>query len=119
YGAPRSTERLGVVVDAHKAEIYGATFIAGADGLTLLVEPFHGAPEDAPAMLGDAVLVGSGLRRYPEAFAGAAILPRVFDAPRAAMIAALGARRFERSGPDDRDALTPLYVRGADATLPA
>lgn len=118
YGAPRATERLGVVVDAHKGEIYGATFGAGTDGLSLLVEPFHAAPEGARARLGEAVLVGSGLRRYPEAFAGAATLPRVFDAPRAAMIAALGMQRFEQRGPDDRDALTPLYVRGADATLP-
>lgn len=114
------------VVDAHKGEVYAAVYERAGAALLERVAPFHAPPNEALASLRavlppeGAVACGSGLRRYPEAVEGAlAILPPLFDVPRAAVVALEAEERFGAEGPDDRAALEPLYVRGADAVLPS
>ena len=117
------------VVDAHKGEVYAAAYERAGAGLLERVAPFHALPSEAFATLRAAlpsagvvasvVTCGSGLRRYPEAVDPALeILPPLFDAPRAAILALEAEERLAAHGPDDRAALEPLYVRGADAVLP-
>jgi tRNA threonylcarbamoyladenosine biosynthesis protein TsaB len=113
------------VVDAHKGEVYAAAYERVGLALIERVAPFHAEPADAFAALRavlpreGVVACGSGLRRYPEHVDRAlAILPPLFDAPRAAILALEAEERFLAHGPDDRAALEPLYVRPSDAVLP-
>ncbi len=120
-GAP--AERVAVLADAHKGEVFVAAYRRTADGLVTELAPDHLPPADAARRLSERPGIarcGSGLRRYPDAFAGldGDALPPVFDAPRAALVAALGEARFTQSGPDDLALLEPLYVRPSDAKLP-
>ncbi|MCZ7680275.1 MAG: hypothetical protein M5U28_16515 [Sandaracinaceae bacterium] len=62
---------------------------------------------------------GSGHRRYPEELGSAfALLPPLWDAPRAPVLALIAEERFISQGPDDRATLEPLYLRPSDAKLP-
>lgn len=113
------------VVDAHKGEVYAAAYERAGASLVERLAPFHAVPSDALATLRavvpptGVVACGSGLRRYPDAVDPALeLLPPLFDAPRAAILALEAEERFAAHGPDDRAALEPLYVRGADAVLP-
>lgn len=113
------------IVDAHKGEVYVAAY--ERDGaLVERVAPLHAIPTEAAARVraavsGELTVCGSGVRRYPElaqALAPCTILPAIWDAPRAAMLALEAEERFVERGADDRAALEPLYVRPSDAKLP-
>lgn len=114
------------LLDAYKSEVFGAVYeVAGMDVLTK-VEPFNGSPGDAARVVGAAlsggqyVVCGTGLRKYPEAFAALSTSADTrFDIPAAASWVDLAVARFEVRGPSDLVALEPLYIRGADAALPA
>lgn len=113
------------VVDAHKGEVYVAAYERVGAGLEERVAPLHAPPAEAFAALRGAlprrgvVACGSGVRRYPEHVDPAlVVLPPLFDAPRAAIIALEAEARMASAGPDDRAALEPLYVRPSDAVLP-
>lgn len=115
---------IAPVVDAHKGEVYLSVFERGVERLAPLHAPPAEAAARARAVAGDEPLVvcGSGVRRYPELadlLAPCAILPAIWDAPRAAVLALEAEARFRERGPDDRAALEPLYVRPSDAKLPA
>lgn len=116
------------VVDAHKGEVYLAVYERAGGALIERLAPLHAVPEEAAvrarAVLAaeEAVVCGSGVRRYPElagALAPCVVLPAVWDAPRAAILAVEAEERLHERGPDDRAALEPLYVRPSDAKLPA
>jgi hypothetical protein len=66
------------------------------------------------------VLCGSGLRRYPEAFASidATLLPPELDLPRARVVAAIALRAHAAGSLPDLATIAPEYVRGSDAQLP-
>lgn len=107
------------ILDAHKGEVYAAVYERGDDGFVERLAPIHGPPlevVDALRRFPELCLVGSGTRRYPAVFPAA--MPRIFDAPRASLVALDALERFDREGPDDRAALEPLYVRSSDAKLP-
>ncbi len=118
------------IVDAHKGEVYLSVHerppAGNSAGTVERLGPIHAPPAEAAARVRELtdqplVLVGSGLRRYPElieALAPAEILPPLFDAPRAAVIAMEAEACFQARGADDRAALEPLYVRPSDAVLP-
>jgi tRNA threonylcarbamoyladenosine biosynthesis protein TsaB len=119
--------RVVPIVDAHKGEVYLSVHEREGERVVETLAPIHAAPLEAArqvrAAIGSEPLVlgGSGLRRYPEiagALAPADVLPALWDAPRAAMIALEAEARFVAQGPDDRAALEPLYVRPSDAVLP-
>jgi tRNA threonylcarbamoyladenosine biosynthesis protein TsaB len=114
-------------VDAHKGEVYVALYAHGPDGLRERLAPTHAPPDEAVRQLAERAagaplaLCGSGVRRYPEAFAaldGRSLAP-IWDVPRAAVVARLALARHAARGPDDRAALEPLYVRPSDAKLPS
>jgi tRNA threonylcarbamoyladenosine biosynthesis protein TsaB len=119
------------VVDAHKGEVYAAAYTRVQGVLETRLAPLHAPPGRAcaavRAVLGDVhedlVVCGSGARRYREvvvaAFGERAVLPPLWDAPRAALVAHEGERRFHATGRDERANLEPLYVRPSDAVLPS
>jgi tRNA threonylcarbamoyladenosine biosynthesis protein TsaB len=113
--------------DAYKGEVYAALYERVPDGsLIERAAPIHAAPLRAAEAMraacpGALVACGTGVRHHLEAFGaalGGALLPALWDAPRAAIIALEASERFAVDGPDDRAALEPLYVRASDATLP-
>ncbi len=117
------------VVDAHKGEVYVAVYEHEGDALHERLGPLHAVPAEAAAAVRRAladrrelVACGSGLRRYPELGAellgASTVLPPLWDAPRAAIVALEGEARFRRGAEDDRASLEPLYVRPSDAVLP-
>lgn len=116
-------DRVATLVDAHKGEVFVAAYRREGDQLIGDLAPDHVTPEHAAEVFSERpayARCGSGLRRYPDAFAAlpGRSLPPLFDAPRGAVIASLGEARFTRSGPDDNRALEPLYVRPSDAKKP-
>ncbi len=120
--------RVAAIVDAHKGEVYVSVHERDGAQIHERLAPIHAVPLDAARQVRDViggeplVVCGSGVRRHPEivsALAPAEILPEPWDAPRAAMIAYEAEARFRASGPDDRAALEPLYVRPSDAVLPS
>jgi tRNA threonylcarbamoyladenosine biosynthesis protein TsaB len=112
------------IADAHKGEIYAAVYAAEGDTVVQRLAPFHAPPAEAAALLAphrrdDAVLLGSGLRRYPTLAEGPGrVATPLSDAPRALWLAELGRRRFEARGSDDLMTLEPMYVRPSDAKKP-
>lgn len=127
---------IAPAVDAHKGEVYVALYERTPDGLVERLAPSHAPPTEAVELLQRArieppapepppgryplALCGSGLRRYPDAFAPlkADLLPPLWDDPRASFIALEALERYAAHGPDDRASLEPLYVRPSDAKLP-
>jgi tRNA threonylcarbamoyladenosine biosynthesis protein TsaB len=112
---------IAPVLDAHKGEVYASLYERIDGALVERLAPIHAAPAEAARALGardDICVCGSGLRRYPELGEVMRPLAPVFDDPRAAIIAHLGAERLVASGPDDRASLEPLYVRASDAKRP-
>jgi tRNA threonylcarbamoyladenosine biosynthesis protein TsaB len=119
------------IVDAHKGEVYVAVYERVGGVLHERLAPIHAVPEQAVVQLRavlpedrtEVVAFGSGLRRHPEvlreALGAAVLLPPLWDAPRASLVALEGEARFAAGGQDDRAALEPLYVRPSDAVLPA
>ena len=120
---------LAPMLDAHKAEVFGALYACAKDGeLVQLVPPFHAPPQLAAARIRQATegrrtqLVGSGFRLYAEQIttllADALVLAPAFDTPSASALAREARRAFLREGASDASGLVPLYLRGSDAQLP-
>ena len=112
-------EVLAPVVDAHKGEVFVRVYARTTAGLEERAASTHGDPAALRAIVDahpGAVVFGSGARRYPEAFT--AVLPPLFDVPRASVIAFEAADALARRGPDDRGSLEPIYLRPSDAKLP-
>lgn len=110
-------------LDAFKGELFAALY---RDGVQVLA-PFHAAPTVALTILADAsagqalAVCGSGLRRYPEAFAqfaAAVQLAAEFDLPRGRVVAGIALRAYEAGPLPALATLVPEYVRGSDARLP-
>ncbi|MEM9188916.1 MAG: tRNA (adenosine(37)-N6)-threonylcarbamoyltransferase complex dimerization subunit type 1 TsaB [Myxococcota bacterium] len=129
FGMARPPAVAIPVIDAHKNEVFAAAYRVLDDEVEELVSPRHGAPgtllEDVVKALGESDphhvwLAGNGLRRHPvpSGLAAARVCPPRDDVPRAALLAELARRRFDRDGPSDLVALEPLYLRASDAKLP-
>ena len=109
---------LCVVVDARLKQVYAALYDAGH---AKVVDDLAASPQDIAARIegrGTAV-VGDGLRRYREVFAGVA---RVLDDeslwwPRAANAGRLARAKFDREGGEDPHALEPRYLRRPQAEV--
>lgn len=121
-----------VAIDAKKDEVFAAAYRAGRDGaLTLVREDWHGSPGEVATVLAAIVdgvpdaevsVVGSALSAHADVLSAAlpraVLAPVALSAPSAVLLALEASERFVREGADDPDALTPVYVRGADAKLP-
>lgn len=113
-------------LDAFKGELFAALYRLREGRLERVLPPFHAAPAEALARLTAAVpgeqlvLCGSGLRRYPEAFAnsGARQLSSEFDLPRARVIAQIAQEAQAAGTLPALATIAPEYVRGSDAQLP-
>lgn len=116
---------IAPAVDAHKGEVYVALYERRDGALIERLAPMHAFPADALALVRGAASsaaitgCGSGHRRYPEELGAAfEMLPPIWDAPRASVLALIAEQRFRSEGPDDRATLEPLYLRPSDAKLP-
>ena len=110
------------ILDARRSEIYGSIFDGGAawqrltDDLCLPIEAFldeldsHISPDSTIIFVGNGLAIyGNAIReRHGEAvhFADA-----IFNAPRGATIAKLGAQRLKQGDSDSYWTLVPNYVR--------
>ncbi len=105
---------LLVLLDAKKNEVFGARYEHGAR----VGEPFHGPP--AGLECDATTLIGAGARDPSFAMPqGAVLLDEALDAPSAAVLGRLALEQLRRVGPSDLASLVPLYVRSADAVIPA
>ena len=110
---------LAPTVDAHKGEVFVAVYRRGPDGLEQHLAPSHGPPLEMMQRLRrfpPLQIFGSGARRYHEVLP--AVLPPLYDVPRAAFVALEALEQLAGVGASDRVTLEPVYVRPSDAKLP-
>lgn len=110
------------ILDARRSEIYGSIFHGGAawqrltDDLCLPIDAFldelnnHTQPDSAITFVGDGLAIyGNAIReRLGEA---ARFAEAIFNVPRGATVAKLGAQRLKEGDSDSYWTLVPNYVR--------
>ncbi|MEM9068212.1 MAG: tRNA (adenosine(37)-N6)-threonylcarbamoyltransferase complex dimerization subunit type 1 TsaB [Myxococcota bacterium] len=96
---------VSVLLDAGRGEVYGARVSVTGE---IHKGPLLGAPAEIAVALGDPLVAVKDLAEGV----------RVVSLDPIA-VALEGAKRFDRDGSDDAASLEPIYVRGADAALPA
>ena len=125
--AAASGEHRVVAIDGKKSEVFASVWRAEGDVLRCVQEDMHGAPDVIAnrirALLGGAAIsvVGTAVAAYP-AFVdhlGAAVTILDDPHPRASVLARRAGAVFLARGPDDLARIEPVYVRGADALVPA
>ena len=116
------TDRLCVVLDARKREVYAAGFARDADGhITRLTDDMVLAPEElANQISGPCLFVGDGVERYGEIIREHCghhmeVLPLAAVPPRGSTVARLAWMRFKQGDHDDVSQLVPQYIRRSDA----
>ena len=116
------TDRLCVVLDARKREVYAACFARDADGhITRLTDDMVLAPEElANQISGPCLFVGDGVERYGEIIREHCghhmeVLPLAAVPPRGSTVARLAWMRFKQGDHDDVSQLVPRYIRRSDA----
>jgi tRNA threonylcarbamoyladenosine biosynthesis protein TsaB len=111
--APACERSIGVVCYAQRDGVYWAAYRREDDGmLRRTVAEGVGSPQEAVAAIPpDALLVGDGLGRCGEAFAGRRWAEASLWTPRAAVVAALGLRLHRAGHHVAPELLEPLYVR--------
>lgn len=113
----REFDRLCVVTDAHLRRVYAALYGPGHRKLEGdLVAP----PAEVAALLEPGTkVVGTGLRRYRDVFAGAGeiIEDEAMWTPQARYAGVIGRQLFEEQGGEDPAALEPRYLRRPQAEI--
>jgi tRNA threonylcarbamoyl adenosine modification protein YeaZ len=116
--AAKDADAVAALIDARKAEVFWAAY--GREG-ELLAGPGHVAGERLVDLLrslpGKRIVVGE-VAASLDLSESEIFRSRETDLPDVSALGELGVRAFERRGPDDLDALEPLYVRPPDITLP-
>ncbi len=122
YAVTHWTDRLCVVLDARKREVYAACFARDADGhITRLTDDMVLAPEElANQISGPCLFVGDGVERYGEIIREHCghhmeVLPLAAVPPRGSTVARLAWMRFKQGDHDDVSQLVPQYIRRSDA----
>lgn len=125
--------RVAALIDARRGELFHALYDAGLDGdwpeLRTIVDESVGPAAEALAAVSRAapadevLLVGNGIAPYRQQITSklgdrARILSESRWAPSAFWLARFGRERFLAEGPDDLDAVEPVYLRAPDARLP-
>ena len=110
-------QRMDVVIDARRGELFHAAFTSGVDWIS---EPAVVNPEALASMLRseapETLLVGDGVEAHSEAFAQAGFSTEgasVF--PSAETIVELAAAAVAADNVESPDSIRPLYLRGPDA----
>jgi tRNA threonylcarbamoyladenosine biosynthesis protein TsaB len=111
------------VIDAKKNEIYAAFYRSGGAAATLSSDYLLLPPKDLAMRIASPTLItGPGLDRYGSLFQEllgdlAIYPPPELNYIRAGVLARLGLEQFLTGSLPDPDALTPFYLRSADAEL--
>lgn len=111
-------ERLAVVLDAKRGQVFAAVYAFGAGGYRRIAEPEMIEPSrlaaDAPSPV---AVVGEGINYHEEALRGAGmeVLDRALWRPRAANVHRLGWRMAVRGEFAEPARLTPFYLRRPEA----
>lgn len=118
-----------VAIDGKKGEVFASAWALDGSRLVCRLEDVHGAPEVAAARLravvgeGPLTVVGTGARAYPSFVPAlgeaAASASSADDVVRAGVLAREACALLASGGPSDLARLEPVYVRPADALLPA
>ncbi len=121
---PYASTQVCPVLDARKKEVYGALFRGNGEGqLAKLNEEWVLSPEDLCLRVAEKTLfLGNALDTYGELFreklgSRALFAPPELCAPRAAVVARLGAPGFKEGRTLDLFSFTPLYVRRSEAEM--
>ncbi|MCP4604237.1 MAG: tRNA (adenosine(37)-N6)-threonylcarbamoyltransferase complex dimerization subunit type 1 TsaB [Proteobacteria bacterium] len=124
---------VATLIDARRSELFGALFeVAHPSGwpvATPIIEEWVGPSNEVIAELArrvestDVFAVGGGIAPYRQDIirglgSSATILPEQSWAASAFWMARIGLKRFLERGPDDLDAIDPVYLREPDARLP-
>ncbi|NLX59259.1 MAG: tRNA (adenosine(37)-N6)-threonylcarbamoyltransferase complex dimerization subunit type 1 TsaB [Phycisphaerae bacterium] len=111
--APEAERLIGVVCYAQRDGVYWAAYRRDDDGaLRRTAAESVGSPQEAAAGIPqDALLIGDGLGRCGEAFAGRRWAEAPLWTPRAAVVASLGLRLHRAGQHVAPELLEPLYVR--------
>ena len=106
-------ESVAALTDAQRGGLYWAVYRREGDGgLSPLAPEAVGPPEEvARAIPREAMLIGDGLARYAETFAGRPQADATLWPPRAGTLARLGWAMHLRGEHIAADRLEPLYVR--------
>lgn len=123
---------VAAVLDAFRGEVYVGVYgpAPGAPGgVAELLAPFSAAPADAAARVlaavgGDVLFAGDGLQKYREVFdtccpAGLRAVEAGQDSPCALSLGRHAEQLRDGPGLPGASRLQPIYLRGADAKLPA
>ena len=111
------------LLDARKAEIYGATYRFRKDRLIQQTPACAARPEDfVRAIKEPCVFIGSGAQLYQNKIQGAlgdkaVFVPDDQNFIRASKVAFLSLKRFKTNDTDRATDLTPFYIRKSDAEL--
>ncbi len=113
-----ASDAIVALIDARKREVFWGTYTPGGE---VVGGPGHIAIDRLGDMLASLpskkVVVGEIADELP--LAGHRVhRSEETDLPDVATLARLGVRALERRGPDDLDALEPIYLRPPDITLP-
>lgn len=107
------------LIDAKKCEVFAAAYDAKG---AIVAGPDHVATRDIAKWiekLGKNVLVAGEVAAQLDLGANSVILDEACDLPHPRAIAKLAEAKWNASKQDEIDSLDPLYVRGADITLPS
>ncbi len=113
----REFDRLCVVADARLRRVYAAVY--GPDYRKLKGDLAAPPAEVAASLEPGTKVVGTGLRRYRDVFAGAAeiIEDQAMWTPQARYAGIIGRQVFEEQGGEDPAALEPRYLRRPQAEI--
>lgn len=124
YPLRHARRLIAIVVDARRREVFHARYRPVPGGVTRVSDYTVGPATDVAAALAaegeEVVLAGDGVDPYRAAFTGldgAEVAGPDFDAPSAAALLELAARRVARGDVDPPAAVQPLYLRESDAVL--
>jgi tRNA threonylcarbamoyladenosine biosynthesis protein TsaB len=115
--------RIYPMIDARKAEVYAAGYLASGGDLTLQMAAQAGTPDDVlKTMEKPCLCVGTGALLYMDLITThlgpeVQFVPALRNHVQASTVAFLAWQKFEREGLDRGDQVAPDYLRKSDAEI--
>jgi tRNA threonylcarbamoyladenosine biosynthesis protein TsaB len=112
---------VAAIVDARRREVYAGVYeLTSGEPVCRLPDGLYAVTALAASLPPSCLLVGDGASLYPEAWcaalgAGTRILPEACARPRASHVGRLGHALLARGGGITAEALSPHYLRRAEA----